>query len=81
MYVMFACFYIGFHDRDLAKLLSVEDFHALLKARIKLMESKMKMALEEQMREQMAHELQRLTLLDKHESAVLLVVVTVVVAE
>jgi hypothetical protein len=65
------CRSAGFHDRDLARHLSVQDFQAYLKARIKLMEQKLTMELEAQIREQLQEEQRRLASLEEHQRKVL----------
>ena len=65
------CRAAGFHDRDLAMHLRSDDFQALLRARIEIMEANVKMELEEQMQLKLQEELQRLKQLEARESLVL----------
>lgn len=59
------CRAAGFHDRDLARHLSTDDFQALLSAKIEIMEASMKLKLEVQKKEELAEELRRLAGLDE----------------
>ena len=56
----------GFQERDLAYHLSVDDFQAYLKARIELMEQRLKMQLGIQIREELEEKQRRLAAMDEH---------------
>ena len=66
------CRAAGFHERDLARHLSVDDFQAYLKARMELMEQRLKMQLEVQIREEFEEEQRRLAAMDEHGRKVLI---------
>jgi len=65
------CSAAGFQDRDLARHLSNDAFQSLLSAKIEIMEAKMKLELEDQMKEQLADELRRLAGLDERARKVI----------
>ena len=65
------CGAAAFDDRDLARVLPAESFHAVLQARIECMEAELRLQLEEQKKREVEEELERLRVLSKHEFEVL----------
>ena len=61
----------GFQDSDLARFLPAIDFQAYLRARIEILQRRKKAELEEQMRQLLAEELQRLSAMEEQERRVL----------